>query len=975
MTRDDPPSPSIPDYELLREIGRGSYGTVWIARSVTGLFRAIKIVWRASFPDPVPYEREFRGLKEFAAVSLTEPRLLALLHVGRNDAAGFFYYIMELADDAETRSEIDPARYVPMTLRELRRRRGRLTAAETLSLGVELANALAGLHDHNLVHRDIKPSNIIFVANVPKLADIGLVTSAATADESRSRVGNIGYMPPDFPGVAAADVFGLGKVLYELVTGRDHNDYPRLPANMDTFADRKELLELNEILIRACAPDARQRYEDAGALLGELRLLHAGKSVRRLRAAEQHLSRALRAAALLGIAAGIASVGAWIEHRRAAKAEAERDAFRQRATYSANLARAQRANDSDELMRARQFLLNAAPKPGEPDLRGFEWRALWRTAQGDPHTAIRTEGHEIVTMALSHDESLLAVHDSGDVVTLYSASSLREHLRVTGIRTLGGLSRDGRWICGADSDGKTRRWSVETGEPEPNALAVIGKPIGVAADDTLIAITGGSQAELKVWDWGQRRVTRQVALGGTNPNAAWGLFRSAVSKDGQWIVQAWHLGTGSSTQFRVSCIRLGPEVSVVDWECGRAVPTAVGVDQRGPWVFFDGKEGRAAGEIWRCPSRAWEKSPETLPRGSRKYVDFDRPPGRSAVIGRMHQVAWLEGGPGELVARVGRGHNALINTLVVSERNRSVFSGATDGSLLKWELDAQPPKHHVGWDSLGGTTNVVFTPDAKAVWTPHDGRSCVLLDTATLTPIARAEGMVYPVAISAGSLVGVGCEPGLLRVKAGSGEFEERFMVSTAAARAVALSADGRQIAVIDHAGNLLALSRDGPRQLRQRLDRYYRILMDERGERLWMAASTARELVCISWPDGIDQWRVNLPALASDFALLPDQKQMIIALENGSLELRTVETGRMVKRFDSGSAAPQTLAIFPAGDRLFVAGMEGAIHHLALTSWEQIHTMPIGRDQYLHKMVCSPDGNSLAVLTRSGVLHLVRAK
>src|ERR1043166_2569695 len=84
---DDPAPPSIPDYELLREIGRGSYGTVWIARSVTGLFRAVKIVWRASFPDPVPYEREFRGLKEFAAVSLTETRLLALLHVGRNDAA------------------------------------------------------------------------------------------------------------------------------------------------------------------------------------------------------------------------------------------------------------------------------------------------------------------------------------------------------------------------------------------------------------------------------------------------------------------------------------------------------------------------------------------------------------------------------------------------------------------------------------------------------------------------------------------------------------------------------------------------------------------------------------------------------------------------------------------------------------------------------------------------------------------------
>src|SRR5262245_5100329 len=101
--------PSIPDFELLGQIGRGSYGEVWLARGVTGIFRAVKIVWRDRFPDAEPFEREFRGLKEFAAISLGESAQLALLHVGRNVAAGYFYYVMELADDAERGRAIDPA--------------------------------------------------------------------------------------------------------------------------------------------------------------------------------------------------------------------------------------------------------------------------------------------------------------------------------------------------------------------------------------------------------------------------------------------------------------------------------------------------------------------------------------------------------------------------------------------------------------------------------------------------------------------------------------------------------------------------------------------------------------------------------------------------------------------------------------------------------------------------------------------------
>lgn len=298
---------SIPDYELLKKIGHGSYGSVWLARSVTGIFRAVKVVYRARFGDDEPYEREFRGLKEFAAVSAEAGTLLGVLHVGKNDAAGFFYYVMELADDISTGRQVDPARYVPKTLDQVRRQQGRLPAGMALELGVALASALAALHDHGLVHRDVKPSNIIFVGDRPKFADIGLVRSATAAEESPSLVGNTAYMPADLPGDFSADVFGLGKILYELSTGRNHKDFPRLPPDLGASPDRAALLELNEIVLQACAPHPASRFSDACALLEKLRCLQAGRSVRRGRSARRLLGR-LRFAAGAAIAGVLAAL-------------------------------------------------------------------------------------------------------------------------------------------------------------------------------------------------------------------------------------------------------------------------------------------------------------------------------------------------------------------------------------------------------------------------------------------------------------------------------------------------------------------------------------------------------------------------------------------------------------------------------------------------------------------------------------------
>jgi serine/threonine protein kinase len=322
--------PAVPDYELLRCIGRGSYGDVWLACNVLGQCRAVKFVYRSRFADPRPFEREFEGIQRFEPISRSHPSQLHILHVGKNDAAGCFYYVMELADDGavssfefrvsgstaatSAQSQLEtpnpkPETYVPHTLRSDLEHHTRLPIPDCIQIGLSLATALAHLHEQDLVHRDIKPSNIIFVNGVAKLGDIGLVTDSG---DTQSIVGTEGYLPPEGPGTPQADLYSLGKVLYEISTGLDRRRFAALPKDSWTWPDRDQLMEFNEIVLRACAKDPAQRYKTAEQLRADLALLQEGKSVRRARESHRVWARAKKLAAavvLLGaLAAGVAYV-------------------------------------------------------------------------------------------------------------------------------------------------------------------------------------------------------------------------------------------------------------------------------------------------------------------------------------------------------------------------------------------------------------------------------------------------------------------------------------------------------------------------------------------------------------------------------------------------------------------------------------------------------------------------------------------
>ena len=304
--------PSIPGWNFLRAIGRGSYGEVWLAQGLDGNFRAVKVISRKTFDNDRPYQRELSGIRRFEPISRGHPSQVAIFSVGEDPAAGLFYYVMELADDAAApgpHTPVDPATYRPKTLKSESSRRGRLPFGECLEIGIALATALDHLHQHGLIHRDIKPSNVIFVGGVPKLADIGLVTDL---DASVSFVGTEGFLPPEGPGTSQGDIYSLGKVLYEISTGQDRMEFPELPTILGDTAEREQLLEVNQILLKACQNDLRHRYRSARDLLADLQILHEGRSLRRTRATETRLRQARGALVAVGLIAGLLISGNYL---------------------------------------------------------------------------------------------------------------------------------------------------------------------------------------------------------------------------------------------------------------------------------------------------------------------------------------------------------------------------------------------------------------------------------------------------------------------------------------------------------------------------------------------------------------------------------------------------------------------------------------------------------------------------------------
>lgn len=482
--------PEIPDHELFRCIGRGAYGEVWLARNVFGSWRAVKVVYRDSFTSDDPYEREFRGIQRYEPVSRANDGLMDILQAGRQDDQGYFYYVMELADDARLAGPaaagearlVDPDGYVPATLASRRHSCRRLPVADCLGLGLNLTSALGHLHRHGLIHRDIKPSNIIFVQGVAKLADIGLV---AEIEQALSFVGTEGFIPPEGPTSPQADLYSLGKVLYEVSMGKDRKEYPEPMTGLHEALTRPEqeaVMELNTVILKACAESISERYQNAEELHADLALLQSGKSVRWRRLVEKRLAAA-RKIGMAVAAVALLATGGWL-YQRHQTSEAQR--LRKIAEEQTTEARRQQRITGEmvarlQIQKAEGLLQSGASPHGlawlahvlrrHPDHRAAAERILAVLAQRRffrPAMAPLPHPTAVTLARCSPDGSLIATAAEDGRVRFWNALTGQEigspFVHDGGVRHLS-FSPDGRWVLTASGDGKACVVDVQSGGP------------------------------------------------------------------------------------------------------------------------------------------------------------------------------------------------------------------------------------------------------------------------------------------------------------------------------------------------------------------------------------------------------------------------------------------------------------------------------------------------------------------------------
>jgi WD40 repeat protein/tRNA A-37 threonylcarbamoyl transferase component Bud32 len=753
--------PTLPGYEILEVLGRGGMGVVYKARQIK-LDRtvALKMILSGGHAGEADLAR-FRTEAE-AVARLQHAGIVQIFEIGSHQ--GLPYFSLEFVEGGSLEKELAKTPLPPQQAARLVQR---------------LAEAIHTAHEHQIIHRDLKPANVLLSADrQPKITDFGLAKKLDAAGQTQTGavMGTPSYMAPEQAGGKskeigpATDVYALGAILYECLTGRPpFKAATPLDTLLQVVADDpvpprqlqpKVPADLETICLKCLAKEPAKRYGSAEALAEELRRFLSGEPIKARPAGvlERGVKWARRRPAVAGLLTvsvlalvTLISVGVYFTTELAAEVDraerAERDALRKAEAESRAKKDAQKArNDAERLAKEESLAKQDAQKARNvaQQLAKEEKAARDRAEEekrAAKYQALRAESARhamqlyLALWAWEQHDVVEAEHILGEVDGTFQHSWEQGHLRnlchrkalslyghSSPVRSLA-ISADGKCIVSGSDDGIVKVWDAATGREKYSLKAHTGAILSVAisADGKRIVSGGGgfdpktkqSRGEVKVWDAvaGQAKLSLKGHTGH--------VYSVAFSLDGTRIV------SGGGEESLVGAKAKPGEVKVWDAATGQEKLCLKGhiLPVRSVAISADGQRmaSGGGGADWRKPGevKVWDAA-----TGQEKLSLQGHTNGVSSVAFSADGTRLVSGSWDQTVkvwdAQTGqalltlKGHTFGVSSVAFSGDGRRLVSGSADKTVKVW--DVQTGQNILTLKGHNGTVySVAFSGDGKRV--------------------------------------------------------------------------------------------------------------------------------------------------------------------------------------------------------------------------------------------------------------------